>query len=100
MNNKIIITGWIETLPKSKLIDNVLVCEFLLCASSFFNHGTDYHKESFSIPVLAFRKYAKKCIAAGIGKHIEITGSLSWPDNDHNRIYSGFYIDSEKIIIK
>jgi len=96
--NNIIITGWIASLPKQRTIRNIIACEFLLKTCSWYKHGKEYRKESFSIPVVAFRKYAKRSIKLKVGTQIKVEGQLSWAIMQNGHTYTGFYINADKII--
>lgn len=93
--NYIDITGVVETLPKSSMIDGKLCCEFLLSSRAWMKSKSK--KESFSIAVLLSRKNAKRCLEElQKGTEIRVQGNLSW--NEEERKYNGFYIDVKKII--
>ena len=95
--NNIIITGWIASLPKQRTISNTPACEFLLKTRSWWKHGKEFRKESFSIPVVAFRKYAKRCLKMEVGTQIKVEGQLSWAIMQNGHTYTGFYINAETI---
>ena len=98
--NYIDISGYVKTLPKDATINGILYGEFLLSAQFFYDHAGNVRYENFQIPVIAFRKYFKKCTCAfKNGKSIRIKGGLSCRPNDRNRIYQGIYICADKITI-
>jgi primosomal replication protein N len=95
--NNIIITGWIASLLKQRTIKNIIACEFLLKTRSWYIHCNEFRKESFSIPVVAFRKYAKRCLKMEVGTQIKVEGQLSWAIMQNGHTYTGFYINADKI---
>ena len=99
-DNYIQTTGYVETLPKDRTIDGILSTEFLLGTRFIYNHGGEVKYEYFRIPVIAFRKYAKKCTTAYENvKEVKITGGLSWRSGDKSRSYQGFHICADTITI-
>jgi hypothetical protein len=93
MNNYIFLTGWVETLPKMKTIDEKLCCIFIFNTRAIVRSNIKY--ENFSIKVLVSKKYAKRCLLKNqeiIGKYLHIEGSLSCNED-------GLYISAEKILM-